>query len=1092
MTSKKYVLPVLVLALVSLVFAGCKRSSDGGSSSSGNTSSGSGSSGSGSKSAVDPVLIPPPPAPPKPDLGVAYFYAALAYYYLYHKKDTVVWGDVGANWGDYDNEDYSSVMTDGYTSDGFGGYVWPTFKEATIFGDEHYSYSGSTAFPSGDPTGYAAAMLAATLCYTDLAGRTPTVTRTDLDLSGETLTAGIYKFDSTIVEPVTGHIHKDVTLGGGTLTLSGSSTDTWIFQIPGNLYARGKSKVVMTGGALPENVWWQVGVAIPSGDYRSTGPDLGPYGYTYDNMPGAFIGDDEKSPPWKDPDVTGYANFIGTVLVNGDVQIGAGSNVTGRVASLYYGWWYYATNVYGSISIGETGTLALGSASDPDAPANFAALAYDSMTNTGDTLIKGSAGVATGIMDPGTPPFVVEAPGTFYPDSGTATDPPDDAVAAALLAQVDALARDADYSLKGYTLLGKRLPGGVYLIDSFAFTGDPKVDGPITLDGRNDPGSVWIFRHSGALDIVSALGVFQFKYERGANADNVIWISDTFSLGASTNFRGTILATAASPTAIVLGSDSVVQGRVIATSGSITLSNNTIFSDSTGGLLVTGFGTGGVIQSEPGSSTKDEARSVATEGSFLYVFGYEGGMGTGVNNTWRVERRMLSDGSLVGSWPDGTGLLKINPAGAIEMIPRKILVNATHMFLFGSQETTAGSYDWRVEKRVLTTGVLDTAFDVDGVYTTTTANGKAGDIALHTDGFLYAVGDDDIAGMSNIRVEKLDATTGASSWVVTQSSFWNDIEPHSLPTTDCPAAATCVTIADGSEDFLIIGGWLKDSVGDTGSTRNSMLQKRRCSDGSLDVYIESVNPGFGFSGQGTYRKDNGITLYDVFTGTFTFSDDSVHSVVTDGTHLYALTTYRTAIDYPYWVPPSIFPGFDNWALLKVDVATAESPVGAASMYLLGSYLPPSTPSVADFGCGQLVLDTNRLFIAGSNRAPLDDLLWRIEKRKSSSFAFDSLFNTEGAQPGLIESDPSFGVPGVPEMWKIYDSTTGAYVWVLTDPAPATVYEHRAAIPPIIGMPDRAWAVTTTSGGLGKVFIVGSDGTDLPSKLGQWRIECRNK
>jgi hypothetical protein len=99
--------------------------------------------------------------------------------------------------------------------------------------------------------------------YNDAAGRAPDFTELYAgDISGKTLAPGVYKWSNSVV------INTDVTL-------SGSSTDVWIFEIAGDLnIAAGGSipsgiKVVLSGGALASNVYWQVG--------GPTGATLGTY-----------------------------------------------------------------------------------------------------------------------------------------------------------------------------------------------------------------------------------------------------------------------------------------------------------------------------------------------------------------------------------------------------------------------------------------------------------------------------------------------------------------------------------------------------------------------------------------------------------------------------------------------------------------------------------------------------------------------------------------------------------------------------------------------------------------------------------------------
>lgn len=89
------------------------------------------------------------------------------------------------------------------------------------------------------------------LAYTDAAGR-PAGVGPNLNLGGGTITTqtlapGVYTWGS------------NVTLGAGqTLTLSGTATDVWIFQISGTFTTAATSNMILAGGALPKNVFWQV------------------------------------------------------------------------------------------------------------------------------------------------------------------------------------------------------------------------------------------------------------------------------------------------------------------------------------------------------------------------------------------------------------------------------------------------------------------------------------------------------------------------------------------------------------------------------------------------------------------------------------------------------------------------------------------------------------------------------------------------------------------------------------------------------------------------------------------------------------------
>lgn len=83
--------------------------------------------------------------------------------------------------------------------------------------------------------------------YTDAAGR-PTPDFTELgtgNIGGKTLAPGLYKWTSAVTIPTN-------------ITISGSATDVWIFQISGNLSMSSAVKITLTGGALAKNIFWQV------------------------------------------------------------------------------------------------------------------------------------------------------------------------------------------------------------------------------------------------------------------------------------------------------------------------------------------------------------------------------------------------------------------------------------------------------------------------------------------------------------------------------------------------------------------------------------------------------------------------------------------------------------------------------------------------------------------------------------------------------------------------------------------------------------------------------------------------------------------
>jgi hypothetical protein len=90
--------------------------------------------------------------------------------------------------------------------------------------------------------------------YTDAAGR-PMPDFLELGtgaIGGLNLAPGLYKWTSTVTIPA------DVTLTGGT-------TDVWIFQISGDLSMSSAKNVLLSGGAKAKNVFWQVAGIVDLG-----------------------------------------------------------------------------------------------------------------------------------------------------------------------------------------------------------------------------------------------------------------------------------------------------------------------------------------------------------------------------------------------------------------------------------------------------------------------------------------------------------------------------------------------------------------------------------------------------------------------------------------------------------------------------------------------------------------------------------------------------------------------------------------------------------------------------------------------------------
>ena len=112
-------------------------------------------------------------------------------------------------------------------------------------------YAADMAVPT--PSYLSVAVSDMEIAYTDAAGRTPDFVELHAgDISGQTLVPGVYYWSSGVL------INSNVTL-------SGSATDTWIFQIAGTLTQAASVQIILSGGAVAENVVWQVATAVSIG-----------------------------------------------------------------------------------------------------------------------------------------------------------------------------------------------------------------------------------------------------------------------------------------------------------------------------------------------------------------------------------------------------------------------------------------------------------------------------------------------------------------------------------------------------------------------------------------------------------------------------------------------------------------------------------------------------------------------------------------------------------------------------------------------------------------------------------------------------------
>ncbi len=124
---------------------------------------------------------------------------------------------------------------------------------------------------------------ALTAAYDEAAALTPdsTFAGADNQLGTQNLVAGVYRFSAASTANLVGN-----------LTLTGSSSDVWVFQATSTLVTAANSSISFSGGAQACNVFWQVGSA-------------------------ATLGAD--------------SDFAGTILAHDDISLGNSVTVDGRL-----------------------------------------------------------------------------------------------------------------------------------------------------------------------------------------------------------------------------------------------------------------------------------------------------------------------------------------------------------------------------------------------------------------------------------------------------------------------------------------------------------------------------------------------------------------------------------------------------------------------------------------------------------------------------------------------------------------------------------------------------------------------------------------
>ncbi|MDO9576834.1 MAG: ice-binding family protein [Candidatus Cloacimonadales bacterium] len=169
------------------------------------------------------------------DLGTAGNYVILAKTGVSTTGTTAIVGNIGV-----------SPAAATYIT-GFGLIMDPsgTFSTSSLVTGRVYAADYTEPTPSNLTT----AISNVETAYTDAAGRlNPDFTELYAGNlpGGQTLVPGLYKWSSVVL------------ISAGGVTISGNPDDVWIFQISQNLTVADGAIVTLSGGAQPQNIFWQI------------------------------------------------------------------------------------------------------------------------------------------------------------------------------------------------------------------------------------------------------------------------------------------------------------------------------------------------------------------------------------------------------------------------------------------------------------------------------------------------------------------------------------------------------------------------------------------------------------------------------------------------------------------------------------------------------------------------------------------------------------------------------------------------------------------------------------------------------------------
>jgi len=361
------------------------------------------------------------------------------------------------------------------------------------------------------------------------------------------------------------------------------------------------------------------------------------------------------------------------------------------------------------------------------------------------------------------------------------------------------------------------------------------------------------------------------------------------------------------------------------------------------GALVTGFGSGGIVSNA--TTTESAATAIALGGGYIYVTGYEVASTVSGSALWRIEKRSLSNGALeTTTFGSGSGVVT-SGTGTTDAVAKAIAIDTTYMYVAGYDLTPGQNQEWRIEKRSLSDGSLESiSFGTGGVIQSH-PSGAYDDVpyGIAVDASaLYIVGSDEVAGAltPGWRIEKRNIVTGATLTTISESA-----------TAEFDEALAIAIDAN----YMYVVGYDSQTVSFDDQWR---IEKRSLSDGSLVA-------SFGTGTVGGVIQENPSAV-DIN------SYDDALAIAIDANYMYVAG--YDSINYTGGTPA------EQWRIEKRSLSSG------GLITLFGGQSPDPGGVVTSNNKGNeneayaIVVDDNNIYGAGYDSLSSTNQEWRMEKR----------------------------------------------------------------------------------------------------------------